>query len=424
MRLLLLLILIALPLCGYSQIKDGPKPFNQEEKPSFFIDPLVFRGKDSTKARLDLYIQIQLGNLMFKRNLETEKFEASVEYNVIIKDSKEQIVVNATYPEKFIAGDVDLKTLASGTEFRVKQFYLPADIYKLEFIFRDKNNKQETTKELPLIVQDFNNKELTASSIMILTDYKEEEGKKKITPLISSNIGELRDLYVFYEIYNNSEISIPSTIVYKIIGDRDAVLKEGTFSYLLTPGTNQKIEKLSGFDYTTGTYNLVITSKGTDYTLTERTFDYKWDNIPMNIKDLDAAISQMIYIADPDQISYIKSATTNAEKERRFMKFWKDNDPNPNTVKNETMEEYYRRVRVATERYSQYVEGWRTDMGMVYIIYGDPSNIERHPFNSDSRPYEVWDYYDINKQFIFVDYTGFGDYRLVTPIWDKRFKVR
>jgi GWxTD domain-containing protein len=144
----------------------------------------------------------------------------------------------------------------------------------------------------------------------------------------------------------------------------------------------------------------------------------------MNIKDLDAAISQMLYIAEPDQIDFIKSATTNAEKERRFMKFWKDNDPNPNTVKNETMEEYYRRVRIATERYSQYVEGWRTDMGMVYIIYGDPSNIERHPFNSDSRPYEVWDYYDINKQFVFVDYTGFGDYRLVTPIWDKRFKVR
>lgn len=56
-------------------------------------------------------------------------------------------------------------------------------------------------------------------------------------------------------------------------------------------------------------------------------------------------------------------------------------------------------------------------MGMVYVTLGSPNNVERHPFEYDSKPYEVWDYYDINRRFVFVDQTGFGDYRLVTPFF-------
>ena len=57
-------------------------------------------------------------------------------------------------------------------------------------------------------------------------------------------------------------------------------------------------------------------------------------------------------------------------------------------------------------------------MGYVYIMYGEPSSIERHPFEMDTKPYEIWTYYELNKQFIFVDDTGFGDYRLRNPMWD------
>jgi hypothetical protein len=49
---------------------------------------------------------------------------------------------------------------------------------------------------------------------------------------------------------------------------------------------------------------------------------------------------------------------------------------------------------------------------MVLIRFGSPQNVERHPFESDSKPYEIWYYYDQNREFIFVDETGFGDYRL------------
>ena len=80
------------------------------------------------------------------------------------------------------------------------------------------------------------------------------------------------------------------------------------------------------------------------------------------------------------------------------------------------MQEYYRRIQFANATFSGFMNGWRSDRGMVYIILGPPNDIDRHPFEADSKPYEIWAYYTINREFIFVDQTGFGDYRLVNPI--------
>jgi hypothetical protein len=82
------------------------------------------------------------------------------------------------------------------------------------------------------------------------------------------------------------------------------------------------------------------------------------------------------------------------------------------------MEQYYNRVQYANEHFSHYIDGWRTDLGMVFILLGPPNNVDRHPFDVDAKPYEIWSYYDYNANVVFIDETGLGDFRLVTPIWD------
>ena len=82
------------------------------------------------------------------------------------------------------------------------------------------------------------------------------------------------------------------------------------------------------------------------------------------------------------------------------------------------MEEYYARVAYANKHFSHLGDGWKTDMGMVFVLYGAPENIERHPFDANDKPYEIWYYYNLGRQFIFVDHSGFGDYRLTYPTTD------
>jgi GWxTD domain-containing protein len=50
------------------------------------------------------------------------------------------------------------------------------------------------------------------------------------------------------------------------------------------------------------------------------------------------------------------------------------------------MRSYYRRVELANTYFTSYKEGWKTDRGMVYIIFGLPDQVFRF---SDR---EVWSY--------------------------------
>jgi len=59
--------------------------------------------------------------------------------------------------------------------------------------------------------------------------------------------------------------------------------------------------------------------------------------------------------------------------------------------------------------------GIKTDMGRVFIMYGEPEQIERFPNQKDTKPYEIWTYEQIESgvSFIFADITGFSNYILV-----------
>jgi GWxTD domain-containing protein len=152
--------------------------------------------------------------------------------------------------------------------------------------------------------------------------------------------------------------------------------------------------------------------------VSEKPFIVRWKGVPRAAKDLELAIEQLQYIENPGEVDHILEAKDEPEKRKRFMEFWQKRDPTSSTARNEKMEEYYTRVDFANRNFAHYIEGWRTDMGMVYIIFGSPDNVDRHPFDIDSKPYEIWSYYELNHQFTFVDQTGFGDYRLTTPIWE------
>ncbi len=422
--ILTFIILFILNNLLLSQYNDSQSGLYQEQ--SYFIDPLVFYAKDSAKARIDIYVEIPLTTLQFKKNQNTQKFDANFEFLVSIINSENELVINNIVPETISRTPEEQKSIEDESEYRIKTFYLIPGNYKLSTTLKDKNNYKEYKIEKDINVPDFNATELSISSIMLLSDFVTDSmGRKIIYPLVTNNVGDLKDIYIFFEIYNNSNNTFPISINYKIVNEKDFSVKTGSFSYIITPGINQKIDKLNPYDYTIGNYKLQLFSNVYSNLSSEKDFSYRWTELPMTIENLDKAISEMIYIATNDELSYIKNAPSQAEKERRFLEFWKSKDPTLKTAKNEVMNEYYNRVKIANEKFSNYsVEGYRTDMGMVYIIYGNPSNIERHPFDDYSRPYEIWEYYDINKQFIFVDYTGFGDYRLITPIWDKRFKMR
>ena len=116
-------------------------------------------------------------------------------------------------------------------------------------------------------------------------------------------------------------------------------------------------------------------------------------------------------------------------------KFWEKRDQNMETKVNEIKQEYEERVAHVNDIYGSIRKpGWKTDRGRVFIIYGKPDEIEYHPSEGATNPYEIWFYFQIQGgvRFYFVDQLGYGRYELVNsehreeindPNW-KRFLTK
>jgi GWxTD domain-containing protein len=81
------------------------------------------------------------------------------------------------------------------------------------------------------------------------------------------------------------------------------------------------------------------------------------------------------------------------------------------------MRNYFRRVELANTYFSSYKEGWKTDRGMIYIIYGPPQEV----YLVGDR--EVWGYKNVyyTGQFTFVKSSSVFDPENYVLIRDKNF---
>ena len=196
-----------------------------------------------------------------------------------------------------------------------------------------------------------------------------------------------------------------------------------TGAQTLRAGRNQVVATVPLRDLRSGDYLLrvrVHNEAGTVLAAAEKKVEAEWEGLARHIRNLDDAIAQLRYVAKDRDIRQIREGATAEEKLARFRAYWTRLDPTPGTERNERMEEYYYRVDYANRRYGAGRQGWETDRGNVLIRFGEPDDVTRRPFSMGAKPYEVWSYPRLRRRFIFVDNTGFGDYRLLSPVWDER----
>jgi GWxTD domain-containing protein len=307
----------------------------------------------------------------------------------------------------------------------MKSFNLEPGKYLMRTVLEDADSRKEFAVENEIKIRELE-PELAVSDIMLISKQTVIEGSNKIIPNVSRNVAAKKDgIPYFFELYSNAarEIKIEYTI---IDNDKEKVYREEV-TRQIDSGRTQIFHTIKEVDLGLGNYLLTADIKEDKNNLkvsTAKNFVSRWMGVPSSIRDLDKAIAQMVYIATGTELDEIKDAKTKEEKIQKYLDYWKKKDPDPQSEDNPVFDEYYRRIAFANENFSHYIEGWRTDRGMVYIILGAPNNIDRHPFEYDSKPYEVWEYYELNKSFVFLDETGFGDYRLITPLYGDFYRYR
>lgn len=427
MKNFVLILLILISNITFAQVEaSSPRSYSD---PQFYFNVLNFAGElNPNESRADIYIQIPYEYLQFVK--EGENYVANYEIIVNVSTIKGKYVAEKVWTQKVVAENFEQTISKAFLDIAQVFLNLPFGDYKISVQVIDLDTKFGLKKDGYITIRNFVKNPITISDLMLVSSVKFENNQKIIVPNVSNTItsNTTQNFYLFFEIYNNTNNSDSLSIVYKInkIKGRkkeQITIRTGRISDFIKPGKNSIILEVPELRLGFGDYIIFVEARMNSnpdyYTISHQNFTVRWLEIPDLITDLDKAIEQLVYIAKPEELKYIKSSTDETEKERRFLEFWRKRDPTPNTLKNELMEEYYARVKYANEHFGHYIEGWKTDMGMVYIIFGPPSSVDRHPFDIDSKPYEIWYYYEINRRFIFVDESGFGDYRLITPLWDE-----
>jgi GWxTD domain-containing protein len=136
---------------------------------------------------------------------------------------------------------------------------------------------------------------------------------------------------------------------------------------------------------------------------------------------------EVVYIITAKEKEVFLQFESDRERDVFIKAFWKHRDPTPGTPANEYKQEHYRRFNYANHYFGRTAPkpGWKTDRGRIYIILGEPADIEKHESHGKVYPSEVWFYQGDPSvglppqfQLIFFQKKGSGEYILYSPVRD------
>jgi len=407
----------------FAQFEDVNKE-REFSKPKYYQDFLNFHSDKPDMTRLEIFIEVPYSEMNFVKVGDNFQSNYSVTISIFAED-KEKLIEEKIWDEKINVQDFRQTTLGNNYNISIKTFDLSPGKYFIRTEVDDNDTRKAFISTNMFTLRNLDSLP-NVSDIMFIAKETVVAGSKKILPNVTRQLNVQKEgIPLFFELYADRRQKVK--MEFKVSEGEKKVLLADTVYKEIDSGKTQVFEHLKINDLGLGNYLMSMTLLDTTdkvIATTFKSFSSRWVGIPSVITDLDKAVAQLVYIATTSEKSYIEDAPTKEEKVKRYLAFWKKKDPNPADEENAVFDEYYRRINFANANFSHYMEGWRSDRGMIYITLGPPNNIDRHPFEYDSKPYEVWEYYDLNEQYVFMDESGFGDYRLITPLTGDAMRYR
>ena len=402
---------------------EAPMPGISTTRPRFSADAIVQPG-DSGAPEVRIDYRLARGELLFERS--PTGYRASYEVRVIFMAAK---------GKKEVAGDAhtrDLRvaryaeTQAQGDDIADHLiFRMPPGKYLVEINLTDLNAERPSSTTVPVEVPGIAAEQIWLTDLYLGTVERNAASGAALVPNPSRSFGD--DLPRFAaggEVVDNRAAGAPDSVYqlgYRILNDLQvsvahgdtAIARRGSrTAFLIRPGLGPL--EPGSYRFVLELSSPLLPTKGQKKPTPIRR-EKPFTVVPSAASatvDLKTALEVLRYIATDAELKEMDRLKTPEERRAFWETFWQGRDPFPETSRNEAMEEFYKRVRYADQRFGVGGPGWKTDMGQIYIVYGQPDEIVRNPFRFDGPPEEIWYYYQSRKTFVFADRDGFGRYEL------------
>lgn len=398
------------------------------------VDVARFRG-DDLHSYVEVYYAFPQRSLTYTQN--AEGFKGGVELLVVVR-SKDSI----HFADRFVMPHVTQDTVAGSMNLvSLSGMMLPDGNYTLSVSGKDVNNPSRSDSVVVQIAT-----RVPPASNVVLSDIEFASTIKKgekdspffkntleVIPNVDGVFGNGKNCFFYAEAYNllanndMSDLTLKTTVLNAI--GKEVISRERPRKR--TGESTVLVDNIDVSNLKSGTYTLMLaiddTSRKTLTTSWKKFFVFNDAmGIDSTLLALDPTMAVTAYstmdeteldkefrlsrweASDIEKDQYAK--LKGVEPKRRFLAdFWSKRPVGAREV-------YFQRVNAANSAYaSMGVEGYRSDRGRVHITYGPPDDVDRHPNEAGTKPYEIWTYNNIQGGviFVFVQRQNSGDYELM-----------
>ena len=385
---------------------------------------------------LDIYLMVPQANFTFM------DAEEGAEAQVVFQTSLVQGDMVPYPPDRWtrVYRTAD-KNAISALRFvpDISKFYVLPGEYELQIDVLDVNGKRHQRIDLPVKLVKFPADSLSVSDITIASQVVKAKAENEFTkygydivPNAERSFSQQTPmLYYYFEVYGLTGQGTYDVGI-NVLSLNEDLVQEYPVRQKKQPGTSSvEWGGINTAGLKSGIYKIAITvsdpasamesiSKKNFYVLRSGDVaDMESSNTnpytDLSAEQLDEIYGPMKVLMDRREQDLYENSNT-AGKSNVLHAFWMRNDPTPETPVNEFKNDFYQRIQTANQLYrAEKVDGWKTERGRVLLQYGTPNNVERYDSSQNKYPYEVWEYYGLQGgvEFIFVDRTGYGSYKLV-----------
>ena len=409
------LILAAFLLCGcsasnqteinayqcfydYAISKAGQPTFDAR---LFWSPDSSSRTKSLTGNRLDVYVSIKKSRLNYAK--QDSSFRASYVCTIRLIKNGEDLVTkefDRTIRQNTYPGLND-----NSYDAFLQSFPVESGECRVEVSVSDEESKLKAIKVYQVNIPETSNANSVMGDILFLARYDRLGGGRKITPFILSNVGLLADTISFFTVVAAKAASLDSVSFFLYTLRRDV---RNTINMNLQAYVNQQMrydpcsygtDTILVYKYSTvaklnegytfifgaipkppiGDYLLKVLARpeafnetdANDILISKFYFHVYNQGFPGITDDLMEMVNSLNYIAATSEIKKIVEVKTDSAIKANLLNFWKDHGGY------DKMARYYQRVGEANRFFTNNcIEGWKTPMGMFYIVCGPPDNVE------------------------------------------------
>ena len=372
---------------------DSLKKTNYLSNPVLDLDYTISE-KENQKYNLNLYYEIDCSSLMYEKNKQGEYF-ANVEVIFQLIEPKSENEIDRKLSELTIIKNSFEKIRNQNIHSGKIDFII--DSYPLELNIKVVDSKTKLFWNKKFQIDGSDNNKLISNIILY---YKQENKKRIITDSVNHEVDLVNCQFDYFASSNSKKLNIFA------FTEKDTIIKKNI--PINTIGNGYDIEiPINKFD--PGKISIKVSDGESNRIksfskLSLDDFNF-WSN------DIKIIRTIMRYVL-PYKIFKKSKSMTDSESLIFFKNYWLKLDPEQSTSENELLIELDQRLKKVNSRFQEMsTQGWNTERGRVYIIYGEPNSIrtERNPNTNNIR--ELWSYQN-GKIFIFEE-NSFGRFYLI-----------